>query len=66
MVAEALKPINVTVVDKWNDRYVFLYEDGRELEVFHTAGRWAGDPDLTFSWRDCARVSREVQNVRIR
>ena len=42
------------------ERYVLLYEEGRESEACHAVGRWADEYDLNFTWNDAARVAHET------
>lgn len=47
------------------ERYVFLWDDGDEgcrREVLRTAGRWASDAGLSFTWGDAAKLSRIVRS----
>ena len=46
------------------ERYVFLWDDGDEgcrREVLRTAGRWASDSRLSFTWADAAKLSNIVR-----
>ena len=47
------------------ERYVFLWvdddEDGRR-EMLRTAGRWASDARLSFTWADAAKLSNIVRS----
>jgi len=47
------------------ERYVFLWVDGDEgcrREVLRTAGRWASDARLSFTWADAAKLSGIVRS----
>jgi hypothetical protein len=47
------------------ERYVFLWDDGDEgcrREVLRTAGRWASDSRLSFTWADAANLSNIVRS----
>jgi len=47
------------------ERYVFLWVDGDEgcrREVLRTAGRWASDSRLSFTWADAAKLSSIVRS----
>ena len=47
------------------ERYVFLWDDGDEgcrREVLRTAGRWASDSRLSFTWADAAKLSGIVRS----
>lgn len=49
---------------KGTERYIFLYSDTEEkrIEVLRTMGRFASNPDLSFTWYDAARLSQLVRN----
>ena len=47
------------------ERYVFFWIDGDEgcrREVLRTAGRWASDSRLSFTWADAAKLSGIVRS----
>ena len=53
--------INVLVLLKKNERYVFLYADGQERVLQRTLGRFATTPDLSFSWEDAVILTHRIQ-----
>ena len=55
------KDLNVVVVVKRHERYVFLYTDDRAEETCRTLGRFASDPDLSFTWYDAAIAAEKVR-----
>lgn len=47
------------------ERYVFLWVDGDEdsrRQMLRTAGRWASDAGLSFTWGDAAKLSSIVRS----
>jgi hypothetical protein len=47
------------------ERYVFLWVDGDEdsrRQMLRTAGRWASDAGLSFTWADAAKLSSIVRS----
>ena len=47
------------------ERYVFLWNDDDEdsrRQMLRTAGRWASDARLSFTWADAARLSNIVRS----
>jgi hypothetical protein len=47
------------------ERYVFIWIDGDEdcrREMLRTAGRWASDARLSFTWGDAAKLSGIVRS----
>lgn len=53
--------INVLALVKGNERYIFLYEDSQQSEVLRTLGRYASNPDLSFSWYDAAVLAKKIR-----
>ena len=46
------------------ERYVFIWIDGDEdsrRQMLRTAGRWASDSRLSFTWADAAKLSNIVR-----
>lgn len=54
--------INVTYMWRGNDNFIFLYDDQHRCEAIQVAAKWAGDPDISFTWYDAARVSQEIRS----
>jgi len=55
--------INVLALVKGLERYVFLYDDSNRAETLRTLGRYASDPDLSFTWYDAAVLSQKVRQT---
>jgi hypothetical protein len=55
------KDINVLALVKGNERYVFLYDDKNRADALRTLGRFASDPELSFSWYDAAVLSQKIR-----
>ena len=55
--------INVLALVKGSERYIFLYDDSRRAETLRTLGRYASDPDLSFTWYDAAILSQKVRQI---
>ena len=53
--------INVLALVKGVERYVFLYSDSHRAEALRTLGRYASDPDLSFTWYDAAVLSQKIR-----
>ena len=53
--------INVLALVKGTERYVFLYDDSHRAETLRTLGRYASNPELSFSWYDAAVLSQKVR-----
>jgi hypothetical protein len=53
--------INVLALVKGNERYIFLYDDASRTEALRTLGRYASNPELSFSWYDAAVLSQKIR-----
>ncbi len=53
--------INVIALVKDAERYIFLYDNESAPALMQTLGRFAGDPELSFSWYDAAVLSQKVR-----
>ena len=54
--------INVLALVKGSERYVFLYDDDSRAETLRILGRYASNPELSFTWYDAAVLSQKVRN----
>ncbi len=55
--------INVLALVKGKERYVFLFDDTQQAEALRTLGRFAANPELSFSWYDAAVLSQKVRRL---
>jgi hypothetical protein len=55
--------INVLALIKGKERYIFLYDDDHRADALRTLGRFASNPDLSFSWYDAAVLSQKVRQA---
>ncbi|MDR1924249.1 MAG: hypothetical protein LBQ66_07740 [Planctomycetaceae bacterium] len=53
--------INVLALVKGEERYIFLYSDTNRAETLRTLGRYASNPDLSFTWYDAAVLSQKIR-----
>ncbi|OHB66610.1 MAG: hypothetical protein A2V70_07505 [Planctomycetes bacterium RBG_13_63_9] len=53
--------INVLALVKGSERYVFLYDDSNRAETLRTLGRFASNPELSFTWYDAAVLSQKIR-----
>jgi hypothetical protein len=56
--------VNVIALVKDSERYVFLYDDESAPTVLQTMGRFASNPELSFSWYDAAVLSQKVRKLK--
>lgn len=57
------KEINVLAMVKGEERYIFLYDDEHRVETLRMLGRYAADPQLSFSWYDAAVLSKKIRET---
>lgn len=55
--------INVLALVKGEERYIFLFDDSNRSEALRTLGRFASNPDLSFSWYDAAVLSQKIRQT---
>lgn len=55
--------INVVALVKDEERYIFLYDNDSTPALLQTLGRFAGNPQLSFSWYDAAVLSQRVRRL---
>ncbi len=59
------KEINVLALVKGEERYIFLYDDANRTETLRMLGRYAADPQLSFSWYDAAVLSKKIREATV-
>lgn len=57
------KEINVLAMVKGEERYIFLYDDAHRTETLRMLGRYAADPQLSFTWYDAAVLSKKIRDT---
>ncbi len=55
--------INVLALVKGEERYIFLYDDEHRSDALRMLGRYASNPELSFSWYDAAVLSQRVRQT---
>lgn len=55
------REINIRVAERQGEYYAVYYTDRERGEALRTLGRWASDPDLSFTWRDAAAVVERMK-----
>jgi hypothetical protein len=59
--ATVSQDINVLALVKGQERYVFLYNDQNRAETLRVLGRFASNPELSFTWYDAAVLSQKIR-----
>lgn len=55
--------INVLALVKGKERYVFLFDDEHRSDALRSLGRFASNPELSFSWYDAAVLSQRIRQT---
>ena len=55
--------INVLALVKGDERYIFLFDDANRTATLRMLGRYAADPDLSFTWYDAAMLSQKIRDA---
>jgi hypothetical protein len=55
--------VTILALVKGEERYVFLFDDAHRTEMLRTLGRFAVNPELSFTWTDAAHLSAKVKEV---
>ena len=53
--------INVLALIKGEERYIFLFDDDHRAETLRSLGRYASNPELSFTWYDAAVLSQKIR-----
>jgi hypothetical protein len=61
VTAPVADEINVLALVKGSERYVFLYDDTSRAETLRVLGRYASNPELSFTWYDAAVLSQKIR-----
>lgn len=57
--------INVLALVKGKERYVFLFDDDNRVETLRQIGRYAANPELSFTWYDAAVMSQKIRQTAV-
>ena len=53
--------VNLLMLVKCSEKYIFLYDDKSRSEAVRTLGRFASNLDLSFTWYDAAVLSQKIR-----
>ncbi len=57
------KEVNVLALVKGSEQYVFFFDDSNRTEMLRTLGRYAANPELSFTWYDAAVLSEKIRQA---
>jgi len=52
--------VNLLVLIRGEERYIFIYNDENCAELFRVLGRFASNQELNFTWYDAAVLSQKA------
>lgn len=55
--------VNVLALVKDGERFIFLYDDRSTPQLLQTLGKYAADPEYSFTWYDAAVLSQKVRRL---
>ena len=56
--------MNVLALVRESERYIFLYDDESPATLLQMLGRYAADPELSFTWYDAAILSQKIRKLK--
>jgi len=62
-IRDVAHDINVLALVKGSERYIFLFDDEHRSEALRTLGRFASNPELSFTWYDAAVLSQKIRQT---
>lgn len=63
MTYQRLHEMNIVAIVKGDDRFVLLFDDDSFNEARRQIGRWAANPELSFTWYDAAAMTAKVREL---
>ena len=55
--------INVVALVRGEEQYIFMFDEANRTETLRMLGRYAADPELSFTWFDAAVLSQKVREM---
>ena len=55
--------INVVALVRGEEQYIFMFDEANRTETLRMLGRYAADPQLSFTWYDAAVLSQKVREL---
>ncbi|MCA9193567.1 MAG: hypothetical protein KDB03_17465 [Planctomycetales bacterium] len=59
------RDIHILALVKGEERYIFLYDESQRVETLRMLGRYAANPELSFSWHDAATLSKRIREISV-
>ena len=55
--------VNVVALVRGEEQYIFVFDESNRTETLRMLGRYAADPELSFTWFDAALLSQRVREL---
>jgi hypothetical protein len=55
--------VNVVALVRGEEQYIFVFDETNRTETLRILGRYAADPQLSFTWFDAAVLSQRVREL---
>ena len=55
--------VNVLALVKGTEKYVWTYTDQHKSDALNSIGRFAANPELSFTWYDAAILCQRIRKV---
>ena len=55
--------VSIVAIVKGEERYVFMFDDDSRAETLRMLGRYASNPELSFTWYDAAVLSQKIRKT---
>ncbi len=55
--------VSIVAIVKGEERYVFMFDDDSRAETLRMLGRYASNPELSFTWYDAAVLSQKIRQT---
>lgn len=57
--------MNMLALVKGEEKYVFLFSDKNRSATLRQLGKYASDPELSFTWYDAAVLSQKIRAAQV-
>ncbi len=55
--------VNVVALMRGDEQYLFVFDPTSRTELLRLLGRFAADPELSFTWYDAAILSQKIREM---
>lgn len=53
--------MNMLALVKGEEKYIFIFNDKNRSETLRQLGKYASDPEMSFTWYDAAVLSQKIR-----